>query len=99
MPKKIRRLSGAQVVELRSKPKCFKEFRGRPELIETCLDAVRETVGVVVIGSDWRNAVDVISSKCMKTKDMNQQTACITGTTEVLIKSAGVPPTLQGRGR
>jgi hypothetical protein len=99
MPKKIRRLSGAQVVELRSKPKCFKEFRGRPDLIETCLEAVRETVGVVVIGSDWRNAVDVISNKCMKSTNIHQQTACITGATEVLIKSAGVPSTLQGRKR
>jgi len=100
MPKKNRsHLAGARIVEVRAKPKCFREFRGRPELIETCIEAVRETAGVMVLGSDWRNAVDVVSNKCMKTKDLNQQTACITGATEVLIRSVDLPATLEGRRR
>jgi hypothetical protein len=100
MPKKNRsHLAGARIVEVRAKPKCFREFRGRPELIETCIESVRETAGVMVIGSDWRNAVDVVSNKCLKIKDLNQQTACITGTTEVLIRSADLPATLEGRRR
>jgi hypothetical protein len=50
----------------------------------------------MVLGSDWRNAVDVVSNKCMKIKDLNTQTACITGATEVLIRSTDLPTTLEG---
>lgn len=100
MPKQNRsKLSGARIVEVRAKPRCFREFRGRPHLIEACMDAVKEAAGVMVLGSDWRNAVDVASNNCLKIKDLNTQTACITGTTEVLVRSADLPATLEGRRR
>lgn len=98
--KKRRRLAGALKVDERAKPRCFRDFRGRGPLIETCLDSIKRTTSLVVeTGMPWRDAVDRVSRDCMKIKALNDQTACITGATEVLMKSVGYPQSLEGRKR
>ena len=92
------RLSGALVVIQRAKGRCFREFRGRPPLIETCLEAVKDTTDLVATGKVqyFSDAAAEISKGCSK-RPLNDQIACITGTTEVLLVSKNVTASLEGR--
>lgn len=96
--KKNRRLSGAIKVNQWAKGVCFKEFRGRAPMIETCLEAVKEATDLVATGKAlyFSDAVDQVSKGCMK-RPMNDQVPCITGATEVLLRSKGQTASLDGR--
>lgn len=96
-----RRLSGALKVGEWSKGKCFREFRGRGGLIDTCLRAVKDTTALVIGGKAdyWSDAVNKASADCMKVKNLNEQMACITGVTEVLLRSKGQTASMDGRKR
>lgn len=96
--KKKRRLSGAIKVEQWSKGGCFREFRGRPNLIETCLEAIKNTTGLVVSGKAdyFSDAVAMASKDCMKMSG-NDQMACLAGVTEVMLRSKGQTASLEGR--
>ena len=99
--KKKSRLSGAMKVVEWAKGRCFRDFRGRAPLIETCLRAVKDTTDLVVGGKAdyFSDAVDMNSKACMKIKNLNEQTACLIGTTEVLLKSKGQTASLEGKKR
>lgn len=96
-----RRLSGTFKVNEWSKGKCFREFRGRGGLIETCLHAVKNTTDLIVNGKAeyYSDAVNIASKDCMKIKNLNEQMACITGVTEVLLRSKGQTASLEGKKR
>lgn len=97
---KRERLAGALVVLQRAKGRCFREFRGRPPLIEMCLEAVKDTTDLVATGKEqyFSDAVRSVSEGCAK-RPLNDQIACITGTTEVLLTSKNVTASLEGRRR
>jgi hypothetical protein len=92
------RLSGAVKVNQWAKGACFKEFRGRAPLIETCVEAVKETTDLVATGKAlyFSDAVDQVTKGCMK-RPLNDQMACLTGATEVLLRSKGVTANLEGK--
>lgn len=96
--RKRSRLSGAIIVTQRAKGRCFREFRGRAPMIETCLEAVKEATDLVATGKAhyFSDAVRTVSEGCAK-RPMNDQIACVTGATEVLLVSKGVTASLDGR--
>lgn len=93
-----RRLSGVLNMEKEARSKCFREFRGRQPLVEECLEAVAKTGGVVIeFEMTYHDAADHVSRECLKIKNLDHQTACITGAGEALKKSFGHAATLDGR--
>jgi hypothetical protein len=86
-------------IESWAQGRCFRDFRGRAPLIETCVRAVKETTGLVVAGKAmyFSDAVDMNAKNCLKIKNLNEQTACLVGTTEVLLKSKGQTASLEGK--
>ena len=93
------RLSGAIKVEQWAKGRCFKDFRGRAPLIDTCVQAVKDTTGLIVAGKAmyFSDAVDQNAKACLRIRNLNEQTACLTGTTEVLLRSKGQTASLDGK--
>ena len=93
------RLSGAQVVYQRAKGRCFREFRGQGELVQICLEAVKDATDLVVTGkaSYFTDAAAEVARVCEQSKDYSQRIACATGAAEVLLKSKGVTANLEGR--
>lgn len=99
MRRRRRSLAGIQMVENRAKPRCFREFK-RGDLLETCLESTKKATGLVYeFNIPYKQAVEKVATDCTKIKDVNTQVACITGATEVLMKSTGMPQTLDGRRR
>jgi hypothetical protein len=96
--KKKSKLSGAIRVAQWSKGVCFKEFRGRAPLIEICMEAVKDATDLVATGKAlyFSDAVDQVSKGCVK-MPFNNQVACITGATEVLLRSKNQTASLEGR--
>lgn len=94
------RLAGAIKVAQWSKGVCFREFRGRPNLIETCTEAVKEATDLVGTGKElyFSDAVAKVSEGCAK-RPLNDQIACVTGAAEVLLRSKGQTASLEGRKR
>lgn len=86
-------------VEQWAKQKCFRDFRGRAPLIETCVQAVKDTTSLVIEGKAqyFSDAVDMNAKSCLKVRNLNEQTACLLGTTEVLLRSKGTTASLEGR--
>lgn len=99
MKKARRRLAGAIKVEQWAKGRCFRDFRGRAPLIETCVQAVKDTTGLIVSGKVmyFSEAADQNAKRCLNIRNLNEQTACITGTTEVLLRSKGQTASMDGR--
>jgi hypothetical protein len=96
----MKKLAGAMKLRQWAKPRCFREFRGRGRDIETCIEAVDDALDRVSTGRSlyFSEAVDETVKACSK-RPMDDQIPCITGATEVLLKSKGVTASLDGRKR
>lgn len=93
-----RRLSGANLVEQRARGRCYRDFRGRGELVEICLEAVKDATDLVRQGraAYFTDAAARVAEICEKSKDLDQRIACATGAGEVALKSKGATANLEG---
>lgn len=110
--KRRSRLSGALKVKTWASQACVKAFGGRKserygrrggygDQIEACIKAVNGTTDLIVGGKAdyFSDAVEIQSKECLKIRDQAEQIACITGATEVLLRSKGQTASLDGRKR
>lgn len=98
--RRLAKLSGAMTVLHRAKGRCFRDFRGHVPLIEICLEAIKDSTDLVLKGKVpfFSDAAKEVLKGCVN-RPLNHQVACITGATEVLLKSRNVPGSLAGRKR
>lgn len=104
------KLSGALKVRQWAIQGCVRQYGGRKsekygrrggygDQIEACVKAVDGVVTAISEGKAlyFSDAVDQVSKGCLKIRDSAEQTACITGATEVLLRSKGTTASLEGR--
>lgn len=104
------KLSGALKMRQWAIQGCVRQYAGRKsqkfgrrggygDQLETCTKAVDEVVEVMASGKAmyFSEAVDIVAKRCTAMRDVDQQTACLTGATEALLKSKGQTASLDGR--